>query len=307
MAGHILYATLKKWLPQLFKSTPKQLEPAVTAFQKENSGDEETATPIGLSSDYSSWDGNYETHYIKALDEQDLTTHTEPFPLHPDFSDPADEEIAMNSHHNQVALLLPPHPTFTPDLSTIDAKAACKVPMGTQTHDISIHKREAIEAMRTALAFTAGKSLSRYCCSHTAFTAPGGGPYSSPIVGEFLQYIGRTHADCPNLIRVAPPLQIFRELKTCLEFAFTEYVTSAFGDEDSEGGTVPEQIVEWFEEGLEGDVTATRDAIDACADGFIEGSERMLDIWEAWMWVLRCYLGILVLQNRRRGEVVCKD
>ena len=210
----------------------------------------------------------------------------------------------MHAAHAHADLLPAAHPIFAPDLTHIDGMSAVRAAVR-QDHDIFIHEAEARDALRTALHFAAGKAKSRYQHSHPAFASPENPHmlFSSPLAGEMMKYIGRTYQGCCSSIRVAPPHQIHTELENCLVFAFAEYVLSdAFKNANGEYTIVPDSIASVVEQGTSGNPMATREVIESCEEGLVDGGEDLLKMWAAWRWVLKAYVGILVLRDRRRDR-----
>lgn len=295
----MLFAMVKKWLsPFALSWTDSKSTIMVTGAAKHD--DLLAVPPSALHNGRSS--PLWMTHGFN--DSHAYEDHTELFPIFPVFTTASDELAAMRAANAQADLLTAPHPRFKPDLTPIDGMNAVRAALATND-DISIHKEEARDALRMALHFAAGKAKSRFQHTHPAFASPAN-PYqlfSSPLAGEMMKYIGRTYGGCRNSIRVAPPSQIRNELETCLIFAFAEYVLSgAFTDAEGKNKLLPEFVVHALEKGLNGDPVTTREIIDACEEGFIEGADEFVKIWAAWRWVLRIYVGALVLRDRRRQE-----
>ncbi|KAF2439837.1 hypothetical protein P171DRAFT_447822 [Karstenula rhodostoma CBS 690.94] len=225
--------------------------------------------------------------------------HTEPFPT---FDVVECEEAAMRVAHAQAGLLPPAHPLFAPDLTPIDGMSAVRADVR-QYDDVFIHVAEARDALRTALHFASGKARSRYQHSHPAFASPKT-PWrlnSSPLADEMTRCLTKTYQGCRHSVRVAPPSQIRLELETCLILAFASYVLSdAFMDAGGKNTIVPEFFAFVVEEGARWNPHATREVIYLCEEGLVEDGEDFLKLWEAWRWVVKIYIGILVLRHRHR-------
>lgn len=226
----------------------------------------------------------------------------ENFPDFPVFDTAEHEEAAMRAVHAQAGLLKPAHPFFVPDLTPINGMSAARASYK-QENDVFIHAAEAHDALRSSLHFAAGKARSRYQHSHPAFARPDipWRLYSSPLAGEMLKCIENTFKGCRNSIRVAPPSQIRLELETCLAVALAPYLLSkSFRNARGESTIVPEALVSFLEEESRFGPCAMRDVIACYEEGLVEGGDNLLRIWAAWRWVVKVYVGTLVLRHKQR-------
>jgi hypothetical protein len=189
-------------------------------------------------------------------------------------------------------------------LTPIDGEGAVRVAFRPH-EDIFVHAAEAHDAMRTALHFAAGKAQSRYQHSHPAFASPKTPwlTYSSPLAGEMMRCLAKTFQGCRNKILVAPPSRIRLELETCLVLVLAPYVLSdAFKGANGKNKIVPEDLVSMIGEGARWNPHATRDIIQFCEEGLVHDGEDLSRLWAAWRWVLKTYVGILVLRHMRRPK-----
>ena len=248
------------------------------------------------------WDRSRPTWMTRGITPlNEYENHSEPFPAY-DAMDPLDEYHAMCAAHVYTDLVPTPRPIFLPDLTPLDTQSAIRVPQDTHG-DIFFHEAEA--ALEKALRLAHSDTRSPYMSTHPAFTTPQT-TSDSPITRVIAEYIEDTHARCPNGIRVASPFQMSRELETCLLLAFGPYMTSkAFLDAQGKNTVVPEMVTEFLEEGGgigRAYLTRLRDAMQCCKELRVKGSEGMLEMWDAWKWVAKCYVGVLVLRHEARKE-----
>lgn len=233
-------------------------------------------------------------------------THSEPFPPF-DALPPLDEIHAMHAAHLYTGLAPSPRPMFLPDLTWLDTKRAMRIDQDTP-EDIFIHEVEASDALAAALKLAHSDMRSPYSVYHPAFTPPRTLPKtaSSPLTSVIAEYISDTHARCSHGIRAASPAQIRTELETCLMLAFAPYVTcDAFLDAQGRHTIFPRfltRVVEDCARPDKGCLARTWDVIECCEVLRVEGAEGLLEIWDAWRWVVRCYVGVLVLRDRARRK-----
>jgi hypothetical protein len=297
--ARMLYASLKTWLGVKTLSGTDSTS-MIVFIDSEKYADllaaNSTELPCGRSRPEWMTHGMDESHTYE--------DHTERFPSFPVFDVAECEEVAMRAAHAHAGLLLPPHPLFEPDLTPIDGTSAVRLD-SRQDEDIFVHAAEAHDAVRTALHFAAGKARSRYQHSHPAFASPKTPwlTYSSPLAGEMMRCLVKTFQGCRNAIRVAPSSQIRLELETYLILAFAPYVLSdAFEGADGKNKIVPENFASMVEEGAKWNPHATRDIIHFCEEGLVHDGEDLLKLWAAWRWVVKTYVGILVLRHMRRPK-----
>lgn len=238
------------------------------------------------------------------FDTSHTYAETEPFPKFLVFDMAECEEAAMHVVHAHGGLLPHAHPLFAPNLTPIDVTSAVKA-VFKKDDDVYIHVTEARDALRTVLHFAAGMARSRYQHSHPAFAClkTPWHLYSSPLPGEMMRYLAKTFEGCRNSIRVAPPSQIRLELETCLILAFAPYVLSdQFRSVNGKSTIVPNYFASMLEERSRWDPHVMRDVIYICEQGLVEDGEDLSSLWEAWRWVVKTYVGLLVLRHRYRQK-----
>ncbi|KAF1978815.1 hypothetical protein BU23DRAFT_188779 [Bimuria novae-zelandiae CBS 107.79] len=294
-AGRMVYASLKNFLaPKSLNESNSTATILLTRSLKEYEG---PATILAKPFDSRSRPAWMSQGFTPSNTYED---HIEPF-LSLSEAELQDEE-AMHAYHAHTSLLALPHLVFTPNLAPLDPSIAYTLSASSQDGDIAIHFSEAHEALLRAVHL-----ISPACRSHPAFTSPlhPNTPFSSPLVSVMETYIRVTHATLPHSIRVAPPWQIRDELETCLLLAFAPYVTSRpFLTAQGENVLVPELVGGMVKEGAKGSLVQIREALQICELFELEGSEEFLGVWEAWVQVVECFVGLLVLRHEgREGEV----
>ena len=88
--------------------------------------------------------------------------------------------------------------------------------------------------------------------------------------------------------------------------AFAPYVHSdAFCNEDGKNEIIPEDLADLVDEALQNDfvcLNRTRDVLELCDEYEIKGGDELLEIYEAWKRLAKCFIGILVLRHEARSE-----